>query len=303
MKGVFKLISFLYLIFSVGTFFAQSKKNSWIQAHLFDANEIQLSIIFEGLIQVNGEMVNAYTLAWKDTIGQAMQYDSYNRPLEMKVVVRTQDSIVGKYTGLSTQMMHCTFLTNEEFVTIHFWLGRNFFYDGDHDSNTVFRNSYTNNWDKISFNRKEYTPIIVNTSKIDRNNIVDGYDNKVITLQANPNVVRLYVVHKGALHPDPMPNANIGLATGLRKVIALDRYLLYPTSGKIYSGKKWLKKYGIARIAEIDIRIIDPHLYYTEKSGKKIPGKVLIRAKKIDFQCFESEEFSTLQWSLPYTIK
>ncbi len=278
---------------------------------MIDSIKIQLSIIFEGTININDEEVNSYSLVWNDTIGESGNFSKRNRPFELKVVVRSQDTIVGKYTGLSSPMSHCTFLTNADFVTIHFWIGENMFYDwsmGKDDSslveNKIMYNYIGNDyWDKISFNRKEYSPIRISTRSLESNNILNGYDNRTIILKPNPNIVCLYRINEGALNPNPMPNSNWGLATGLRQVIALDRYLVDTESGRIELGKKWIRKRGIAKTAEMHFRVIDPHLTYITKSGRQVPGKDLIRKKEVDTDSFETDlEFETLQWSLPYSI-
>lgn len=301
------IICLNYFLLSVGTnVFAQQKNDSWTQIHWIDTNKIELSLIYEGTIAVEGKEFKSYSLFWNDTIGQSMGYPKSNRPLELKVAVRTKEEILGRYTGLSSQMSHCQFYTNSDWVSVHFWLAQNVFFDINkyrNDSSIVFKNSYTDYWNKINFNRKEYMPIRINTDKIDSQNIVDGYDKKEIMLKTNSNLVRLFWVNKGALNPDPMPNC-FGLATGLRQVIALDRYLLDTETGSITLGKKWLRKRGIIKTAEMDFRVIDPHLIYTSKSGKKILGKELIKRKKIDINDFDiATEFETIQWSLPYSAK
>ncbi len=298
MKAQLKFCLILFLVFGSKAVYTQGNENSWIQVHTIDSNKIELSVIYEGTLNINGEMVKSYSLVWDDTLGQSKNYPKYNRPFELNVVIRSQDSIVGKYTGLSSQMTHCTFITNADFVTIYFWLTPNFFFDWhpySKDSIIGFRNSYYDYWNKINFNRKEYLPIRINMQKIESNNIIDGYNKKATLLETNSNIVRLY-------HPDPMPKSNMGLSAGLKQVIALDRYLLNTASGRIKLGKKWIRKYGIAKTSEMDFRVIDPHLIYTTKSGQHISGKKLIRKNKIDTASFESYEFETLQWSLPYSI-
>lgn len=295
--------AYFLLLFPPNTF-AQKKKESWTQTHWLAKNKIELSITYEGSLAVDGELVKAYSLMWNDTVGQSMNYPKDNRPFELKVVIRTKDGIVGRYTGLSTQMTNCSFLTNSEWVSIHFWLEQNVFFELDkfrRDSLIGVKNAHFDYRNHMNFNRREYAALRINTRKIDANNIVDGYDKKAILLEPNDNIVRLFWINKGALNPNPMPNANMGLSTGLRQVFALDRYLLNIESGKIKLGKKWLRKYGIVKTSEMQFRVIDPHLSYTALSGEKIFGKTLIKSKGIDIHAFDSIEFKTLQWSLPYS--
>lgn len=300
------IICLTYSLLFVGTnAFAQEKKESWTQIHWIDTNKIELSLIYEGAIVVEGQEFKSYSLFWNDTIGQSMGYPKSNRPLELKVVVRTKERIVGRYTGLSSLMSHCDFYTNSDWVSVHFWLEQNMFFDINkygNDPSIRFKNSYNDYWERINFNRKEYKPLRININKINSQNIVDGYDKKEIMLKTNPNLVRLYWINKGALNPDPMPSS-VGLATGLRQVIALDRNLLDTETGKIELGKNWLRKRGIANTAEMDFRVIDPHLTYSTKSGTQILGKELIKKKKIDINDFNiGTEFKTIQWSLPYSV-
>ncbi|MCB0820346.1 MAG: hypothetical protein KDC13_06955, partial [Bacteroidetes bacterium] len=112
-----------------------SKNLSWTQVLWVDPMEIGLSVVYEGEINVDGENISSYSISWNDTLGAAANFPSYNRPYELKAVVRDKDSIVGKYTGLSTQMSHCMILTNSKFVELFFWVDLNIFFSNNQKRN------------------------------------------------------------------------------------------------------------------------------------------------------------------------
>ncbi|RFC53895.1 hypothetical protein [Brumimicrobium aurantiacum] len=272
--------------------------------HYIPDLEIQLSVIFEGKIKVNGEQINSYSLSWKDTIGTFNDFPDQNRPYELQVVVRDKDTIVGRYTGLSTQMRHCAILTNAEKVEVFFMIRRNLFFqnkpvvtsnsEGNRQGVTIPKVNLGGHF-STSLSNQEYTPIEIQLEK-DSQNIVSHYDKKNIILKGNESIVDLYYQNKGALNPDPMPR----FGPSYKNVMPLNRYLLHPKIGKIKKGKRWLFFKGVKKCAYVDFKVVDPHLNYLLKNGQKITGKQLIKNKKLDPDFIDFNQFQRLYNSLPY---
>ncbi len=309
MKTLIRLIFISSLILINQGFTQRAKHNSsWLQPQQVPKNEIKLSIIYEGTIQIQNAEVNSYSISWEDTIGMSQGFQPYNRPNELKVVVRDKDTIVGKYTGSSTQMTHCNFSTNSKDVSIHFWLGKNKFFSVS--TYSVQDNSITRIYGD-SVNKVSLTPVILNVVmqpkrheyaelKVDLTNVMDGvvdhYDKRKIVLEPNPNIVLLNYINKGALDPNPMPI----LGPTYKNSVALNRYLLNRETGKIKKGKNWIRFKGVRKCCDIEFAIIDPHLPYTDNSGKVFLGESLIKQGKLESKNFQFNAFKTPYERLPY---
>jgi hypothetical protein len=117
-----------------------------------------------------------------------------------------------------------------------------------------------------------------------------------VLLEGNSDIVTLDYVNKGALHPDPMPR----VGPNYKKILPLERYCLNTETGRIKKGKSWIKSLGVRKCCEIDFRIIDPDLSYTDLARYDRQGRDLIRSKKIELRDFEISEFRILENSFPY---
>lgn len=286
-----------------------SRNLSWTHELFVNPMEISLSVVYEGELNVGGEEVSSYSISWVDTLGVARNFPAYNRPYELKVVARDKDSIVGKYTGLSTQMSHCMILTNSRYVELFFWIDLNMFFSSDReravkkpqksgDNPELYRIALIGdnlNLGSLNHERREFAPIKINLLKQDRN-VIDSYENKKIILKGNPEIITLNYVNKGALNPDPMPHFG-PLYNG---ILAHNRYFLNMSNGKIRRGDSWRTWRGIRKCCEIDFRVIDPQLDYKSNSGEWIRGRKLIRRRKIDVNNFSDKAFLPLLYSLPY---
>ncbi|MBL6668417.1 MAG: hypothetical protein ISP69_07045 [Crocinitomicaceae bacterium] len=300
----------LMLLFSSELLLAQSatKNISWYQPHYVPPNEVKLSVIYEGTLNYKNTELKSYSISWQDTIGVKKGFSPQNRPYELKMIVRSADTIVGSYTGLSTQLRSCNFITNAKEVTIHFWLDKNQFYTKkvprklDSDSIKAKDKDFIAieainalEFSEMFKTRSEYDAIKINLNKTNQN-IIDGYDHKTVILELNPNIVWLDYINKRALNPDPMPR----MGPTYKNVMALNRYLLNRETGKIKKGKHWLLFNGVRKCCEIDFAIIDPQLEYKDKSGNTFSGKSLVKSKKIDLNSFHYNEFKSIYNCLPY---
>lgn len=298
------------LLFPSARTAAQSatKNISWYQPYFVPSNEVKLSIIYEGILNYKNTELKWYSIYWQDTLGVKQGFSPYNRPYELKIIVRSRDAIVGRYTGLSTQMTYCNFITNAKKVTIHFWMDKNQFYTKEistrQDSDSVnskdrgllrIETINASEFGEMFKLRSEYDAIKINLTKTNQN-IIDGYDKKVVKLESNPNIVWLDYINKGALNPDPMPR----IGPNYKSVMALNRYLLNRETGKIKKGKRWLLLKGVRKCCKIDFAVIDPQLEYKDKYGNKKYGKSLIKSKKIDLKSYHYSEFRSIYNCLPY---
>lgn len=315
MKSYLKFLLVFSLLLIVKFVNAQSarKNTSWHQPYYVAQNEIRLSLLFEGMVKIQGAELKSYSLSWEDTMGLKQNSPSYNRPYELKLIVRDKDTIVGSYTGLSTQMTQCNFSTNSKDVFVHFWLAKNQFYDKDQghqaDSSASEKNIVTPtkivSLDIISLDKiellnlfpvwGEYSPIKIDLTKVNRN-LIENYDKKKVVLDLNQNIVTLDYMNKGALNPEPMPR----IGPRYQNVMALNRYQMDRKTGKIKKGKYWISLKGIRKCCEIDFAIIDPHLLYKDKAGKQYSGASLIKKRRLELSNFHKYEFKSIYKSLPY---
>lgn len=285
---------------------SQPYNESWTQSLNVKAQQIKLSCTYEGEILTDSGIKKSYTLSWEDTIG-LNQYPTFNRPYELKVVVRDADTIAGQYTGLSTQFRHCGFVTNDDKVEVFFWMDRNLFYQPPQVETTNKRGQTKADsleivitvikpliLERMDYFRSEYEPIKISL-KMDAQNIVDGLNEKEILLVGNPKIVTLNYINKGALNPDPMPR----LGPNYRNIMPENRYLLNMNNGKIKKGSAWLFWRGIRYCSHIDFRIVDPHLKYKTRDGGFVSGKELIKLRRVP-KFVDPDSFRTLANSLPY---
>jgi hypothetical protein len=300
MKIYTTLISFAFFL----QIFAQSQpyNQSWTKVFAVLEQKIQLTCIFEGVIETESGPQNSYTLSWEDTIGN-QKFEPHNRPYELKVVIRDEKKIVGQYTGLSTQFRHCSIVTNSDEVAVFFWIDRNLFYQAPQSVSVDNRKSlegYVIMAPRVisilDFNyfRKEYAPLNIRL-KHDAQNVVDGLKQKEILLVGNPNIVTLHYINKGALNPDPMPR----LSPSYSNIIPRNRYLLNTKNGEIKKGKNWLFWRGIRYCSHIDFRVVDPQKSYTARDGQTFLGKEIIQKKRLP-KTVDPEIFQSLANSLPY---
>lgn len=306
-----KLLLFLLLQLILFSSFSQSatRNRSWHYPYRVPAIEIKLSIVYEGSVETEEGTKKSFSISWEDTIGDGQGYPKYNRPLELKLVVRDKKQhIAGKYTGLSTQMTHCYFSTNAKEVSLHFWLDKNAFYVIEEQKprtvviDSIKNISVTNIGAKFLIMSElfetyhgEYARIKVDLRNVE-NNIVDGYDMKPTQLVGNPNLVALDYINKGALDPNPMPVWDPGYC----QLLFLNRHHIDLKSGKIRTGKHWLRWKGVRKCCEMDFQIIDPHQDYKDLEGNSYSGKALIRKCRLKEEDFDVYQFHYLEDCLPY---
>jgi hypothetical protein len=288
----------------------QSAKHAmnWTNVFYVQKIEAELSIVYDGQLMVGGEMKDLYSLSWEDTLGSKGNYEKFNRPYELHVVVRDKDTIVGSYTGLSAQMTHCNFFTNSRKVEVFFFKGINKFYErpkpvqinkeSPKDEGLTVVEVLPVNIDDLDFYNShfaEYEPIKVNL-KSRKLNYIDGFEEKKLVLSGNNNIVTLNHVNKGAMYPDEMPRVGPSYC----QIMALDRYQINEETGRIRKGKSWIFWKGIRRCCDATFTIVDPHLTYVDEFGKTCTGKQLIRRRKLSKKKFNLFQFDYITGSLPY---
>lgn len=267
--------------------------------------KLKLTMVYEGRIDNGtGHMLNHYSIAWEDTLGQREGYPPHNRPLELHVTAYDQDSMIGRYTGLSTSFTHCNVLTNAKKIRLHFYPAYNLSYDPrtstDEDGQTEAEHGIVLHYhNKISIFQPyhgEYAPFEINLKHSDRN-IIDGYNEKEIILKSNDQLVLLDYVNKHALNPDPLPRYGPSYC----KLMALNRWHVDLESGKILKGSQWIIRKGIRKCCALNLAIVHPDRWYNTAEGDQIRGSELIRKRKINIQLFnELRQFRKLGMEWPY---
>jgi hypothetical protein len=115
-------------------------------------------------------------------------------------------------------------------------------------------------------------------------------------LKPNSNIVKLFYSSSDARSEDP----TIIYGVDCHMPWALHRYYLYPFSGQILIGSKWLKKIGTYECAKSNMRIVDPLVAYQDKSGEVHLGKEIINAGELDLAQFNIEQFDVHLNAIPY---
>lgn len=310
-QSLFKTVFTSIFILAInGIVYGQSAKRNmnWTNVFYVQKIEIELSIVYEGQVLVGDEMKHSYSLSWEDTLGSKSNYEKYNRPYELHVVVRDKDTIASQYTGLSTQMTHCNFFTNSRKVDVFFFKGRNKFYErpkpvqinneSPKDKGlTVVEVLRENIFDFDLFDAycAEYEPIKVNL-RSRKLNYIDGFEKKKLILSGNSHIVTLNHVNKGAMYPNEMPM----IGPTYCQIMALDRYQINEETGRIRKGKSWIFWKGIRRCCDATFTIVDPHLTYVDEFGKTYTGRQLIRKRKLSKKKFNLYQFDYITNSLPY---
>jgi hypothetical protein len=281
-----------------------SQRMSWTYPLWAPQQEIKLSIVFEGKISTEKGEINSYSIAWLDTLGTKNGYNNFNKPMELKVVIRDKDTIVGSYTGASLQLNHTYILTNSKKVTVHFWLDHNQFFQRKqkepepfwvNDSTRVTNIKRIELFsDLIFYQPRMYAPFTVNLSERNQN-IIEGFQEKTILLEKNPNYIALNYQNVAPLKY-PMPQRG----PTYKGTLVLNQYQINLTTGKIRKGWFWLRFRGIRKCCDIEFGIVDPHIIYENNSGKKYSGRKLIKKRSISPDKFDLYQFQDWQESLPY---
>jgi hypothetical protein len=207
------------------------------------------------------------------------------------VVVRSGDTLIGRYTGRSTQQTQCKFLTNSQSVKVYFYLGKNEFYTTPHP--TV--SDTTSGLYEISSLRpnsqdayyREFAPINVGLY-VNAQRYITGFQDRQIQLQSNARIVGLFNHKQGSKSGEPC------------KIIALNRYFVNLGNGIIKNGYSWIKELGIEKCCESDLRIVDPWVVYTSVNSIKTSGTEFIKQKKIALNNYNPQQFLPIETALPY---
>lgn len=306
--GMFRIAFFFVfsLLLSQTAISQQFERNrSWASPYIIPEMMIKLTVVYEGKIDNGqGQMMNHYSIAWEDTLGKKEGHPLYNRPLELHLSVYDQDSMIGRYTGLSTSFTHCVVLTNSNKIRLHFYPAHNPFYDPttkldkdlqpEKEMQIVIKSLY-----QITILQPylgEFAPFEIRLNRSDRN-IMDGFDHKEIILKSNEELVLLDYVNKHALDPDPLPHYGPSYC----KLMALNRWQVDLESGKILRGSQWIIRKGIRKCCALNLAIIHPDRWYKTAEGDQIKGSELIKRRRLEMQLFNDlKQFRKLGNEWPY---